>query len=100
MGKPIHGKIVAAKIRTTVKKEAAALFDAYGIHPGLAIIQVGNEPLSQLYTQIQLQACSDMDFHVSEYKMNNGTAAGFNRRIEQGSQNSWDSCAASSSGTD
>ena len=71
MGKPIHGKIVAAKFRTTVKKEAAALFDAYGIHPGLAIIQVGNEPLSQLYTQIQLQACSDMDFHVSEYKMNN-----------------------------
>lgn len=43
MAKLINGKIVSVKVRNEIKKETEELRENHGIHPGLAVILVGND---------------------------------------------------------
>ncbi|MBN2308558.1 MAG: bifunctional methylenetetrahydrofolate dehydrogenase/methenyltetrahydrofolate cyclohydrolase FolD [Candidatus Hydrogenedentes bacterium] len=57
--KIIDGKKIAAAIRAELKVEVAAL-KKRGIHPGLAVILVGDDPASQVYVRTKERACEEV----------------------------------------
>jgi len=56
MFKIIDGKSIAGQIRQEVKEEVDKL-KKKGIHPGLAVILVGNNPASEVYVTMKGKAC-------------------------------------------
>lgn len=73
MAQIISGKTVSAEVRERIKKETAALIESAGIHPGLAVILVGNDPASQVYVRNKQLACEEMGFNPFEYKLSENT---------------------------
>jgi methylenetetrahydrofolate dehydrogenase (NADP+)/methenyltetrahydrofolate cyclohydrolase len=55
--KLIDGKAVALEIRDAVKREVAELVASGGRAPGLAVIQVGEDPASAIYVRNKRNAC-------------------------------------------
>ena len=51
MAKIIDGKAVAASVRAELKAECEALYNEYGVRPGLAVIIVGDDAASQVYVK-------------------------------------------------
>ena len=51
MAKILSGKEVSARIKEKLKAEVAALTEK-GVTPGLAVVIVGNDPASKVYTTI------------------------------------------------
>ncbi len=51
----IDGKTIARRISDAVKTEIAAR----GLHPGLGVILVGDDPASHLYVRLKEKACAD-----------------------------------------
>ena len=47
----IDGKITAERLRAEVAQEVAALKAQHGLHPGLAVVLVGEDPASQVYVR-------------------------------------------------
>jgi len=52
----LDGKAVAAKVRRTVAARAAEFVARYGRRPGLAVVQVGEDPASSVYVRNKLAA--------------------------------------------
>lgn len=73
MAKIISGKTVSAEVRESLKKETEALIESAGIHPGLAVILVGNDPASQVYVRNKQRACEELGFHAFEYNLSENT---------------------------
>lgn len=67
--KIIDGKKVAASIRTECKTRVAAL-EAKGVHPGLAVILVGENPASQVYVGKKVQACEEVGIRSFSHRLN------------------------------
>jgi methylenetetrahydrofolate dehydrogenase (NADP+)/methenyltetrahydrofolate cyclohydrolase len=55
----IDGKALAAKLRTDLKPRVDAL-KARGVHPGLAVILVGDDPASAIYVRNKIKACEEV----------------------------------------
>jgi methylenetetrahydrofolate dehydrogenase (NADP+)/methenyltetrahydrofolate cyclohydrolase len=55
----ISGKELAATMRQEIKEETARLFEKTGKQPGLAVIQVGENPASSVYVNNKKKACSE-----------------------------------------
>ncbi len=55
----IDGKKIAAEIREEIRREVAALAQR-GITPGLAVVLVGDDPASQIYTRNKKLACEEL----------------------------------------
>ena len=55
----IDGKALAAKLRTDLKPRVDAL-NARGVHPGLAVILVGDDPASAIYVRNKIKACEEV----------------------------------------
>ena len=70
MAKLISGKAAAAARRTQIREETAALRENHGIHPGLAVVLVGNDPASQIYVRNKQKACEEVGFRAFEYRLN------------------------------
>ena len=70
MAKVISGKAVSAALRTQIREETAALRENHGIHPGLAVVLVGNDPASQIYVRNKQKACEEVGFRAFEYRLN------------------------------
>ena len=70
MAKLISGKAVSAALRTQIREETAALRENHGIHPGLAVVLVGNDPASQIYVRNKQKACEEVGFRAFEYHLN------------------------------
>jgi methylenetetrahydrofolate dehydrogenase (NADP+)/methenyltetrahydrofolate cyclohydrolase len=47
----IDGKAIAEKLRTRVAAEVARLASAHGVTPGIAVVQVGHNPVSEVYVR-------------------------------------------------
>lgn len=73
MAQIISGKTVSAEVREKIKQETAALIESDGIHPGLAVILVGNDPASQVYVRNKQRACEELGFNPFEYKLSENT---------------------------
>jgi methylenetetrahydrofolate dehydrogenase (NADP+)/methenyltetrahydrofolate cyclohydrolase len=58
----IDGNALSRQLRAEVAKRANALH-ARGITPGLAVIQVGENPASQVYVRSKVRACEDNGLH-------------------------------------
>lgn len=50
-------------IRDQIKKEVADELRDLGIRPGLAVILVGNNPASEIYTRNKVKACESLGIH-------------------------------------
>jgi methylenetetrahydrofolate dehydrogenase (NADP+) / methenyltetrahydrofolate cyclohydrolase len=55
----MDGKAVGAKVRSEVKDRAAAFRQAHGRAPGLALVQVGEDPASSSYVRSKRKACEE-----------------------------------------
>ena len=58
----ISGKVVAAEIRGQLKEEVTGLKEK-GIHPGLAVILVGEDPASQSYVKGKARGCEEVGLY-------------------------------------
>ncbi|MGL4767792.1 MAG: bifunctional methylenetetrahydrofolate dehydrogenase/methenyltetrahydrofolate cyclohydrolase FolD [Formosimonas sp.] len=58
----IHGKKIAAQIQTEIKNRVTALSQR-GIHPGLAVILVGENPASHVYVTNKVKSCAAVGMH-------------------------------------
>jgi methylenetetrahydrofolate dehydrogenase (NADP+) / methenyltetrahydrofolate cyclohydrolase len=55
----MDGKAVGAKVRAEVKDRAAAFRQAHGRAPGLAVVQVGEDPASSAYVRSKRKGCEE-----------------------------------------
>ena len=57
--KIIDGKQIAADIRADLKARAAAFLSKKGIPVGLAVVQIGDDPASEVYIRNKIKACGE-----------------------------------------
>ncbi len=60
--------MVSQRIKDELKKEVADL-NAKGIHPGLAVVIVGDDPASRVYVNNKKKACAEIGIHSEEYAL-------------------------------
>ncbi len=68
MAQLINGKEIAAKCRENIAKECEEL-KKDGVHPGLAVILVGENPASQVYVRNKKKACEEVGFYSESYEL-------------------------------
>ena len=64
----INGKEVSAKVKEQVAEEVKQLKEK-GIHPGLAVVIVGEDPASKTYVKNKKLACQAVGIHSEEYAL-------------------------------
>ena len=64
--KIIDGIAVSRDIRKDLKVRVAAMSER-GIIPGLAVIIVGNDPVSAVYVRNKIRACAEVGIHSLRY---------------------------------
>ncbi len=64
----IDGKLIAAKVRAEV---AAAVQDlrAAGVHPGLTVVRVGDDPASAIYVRGKRKDCEEVGIRSEEHHL-------------------------------
>lgn len=67
--KLIDGKAIAAQVRKTVKQAVQQRLAAGLRPPGLAVIQVGNDPASEVYVANKRKSCQDVGFVSKAYDL-------------------------------
>jgi len=69
MAKIISGKEISAQIREEVKDEVARITEVTGYTPGLAVIQVGENPASTVYVNSKKRACEQVGIKSFGYHL-------------------------------
>ncbi|MDN5346912.1 MAG: methylenetetrahydrofolate dehydrogenase / methenyltetrahydrofolate cyclohydrolase [Clostridia bacterium] len=64
----LDGKQIAAEVREGVKKEVEEL-KSKGIHPGLAVVLVGDNPASQVYVRNKHKACEEVGIYSEVHRL-------------------------------
>jgi methylenetetrahydrofolate dehydrogenase (NADP+) / methenyltetrahydrofolate cyclohydrolase len=65
----IDGKAIAADLRLRIAGEVARLKFAHGIVPGIAVVQVGNNPASDVYVRTKSKAVADAGMRAFDHKL-------------------------------
>ena len=65
----IDGKAVAAKVRQQVKEQGATFARRYGRCPGLAVVQVGEDPASTIYVRNKRTSCKESGIESFAYDL-------------------------------
>ena len=65
----IDGKAVAARIIETVKSGTAALKEAAGTVPGLAVVIIGEDPASQVYVGSKAKTAKECGFTSIKHEL-------------------------------
>ena len=68
MAKLIDGKAISASVRAQVAQEVQEL-KAKGLHPGLAVVIVGDDPASRTYVNNKKKACAETGIYSEEYAL-------------------------------
>lgn len=68
MAKLLKGKEVSARIKQELKEETEKLKNQ-GIHPGLAVVIVGDDPASRVYVNNKKKACAECGIYSEEYAL-------------------------------
>lgn len=68
MAKILSGKAVSQRIKDELAAEVSALKEK-GIHPGLAVIIVGDDPASRVYVNNKKKACAEIGIYSEEYAL-------------------------------
>lgn len=69
MGHLIDGKMVAARLLDEVKEDALAFKESHGRTPGLAVVQVGADPASDIYVRNKEKRCQEAGINSIIYKL-------------------------------
>jgi len=67
VAKVIDGVALARSVRADYRQRVERLA-AQGIHPGLAVILVGDDPPSQVYVRNKIRACAEAGLHSEVYR--------------------------------
>lgn len=65
----IDGKAIAERVRAGVAAEVAALVQRHGWRPGLAVVQVGEDPASSVYVRNKARQTSESGMVSTERKL-------------------------------
>ena len=65
----IDGKAFAAGLRARIAAEVAAMKDAHGIVPGLAVVLVGDDPASAIYVRNKGTATAEVGMNGFEHRL-------------------------------
>ena len=68
----IDGQAIARELREGLMRRVGALA-AKGVHPGLAVVQVGNHPASKVYVRNKIRACSEVGLHSEHIELPGNT---------------------------
>lgn len=63
----IDGRAVAAARQALVQRGVAAFLEEYGRAPGLAVVQIGDDPASQIYVARKREACKRVGIRSFAY---------------------------------
>ncbi|MCB0389726.1 MAG: bifunctional methylenetetrahydrofolate dehydrogenase/methenyltetrahydrofolate cyclohydrolase FolD [Bdellovibrionales bacterium] len=73
--KILSGNEVSKVRRQKISEEVQQLKSKKGVHPGLAVVLVGEDPASQVYVRNKGKACEQVGIQSYEYKMSADTSA-------------------------
>lgn len=59
----IDGKKLSDEIKSELKEKTSKLIKTKGISPGLAVLQVGEDPASSVYVNSKQNACKDLGYY-------------------------------------
>lgn len=65
----IDGKAFAAKVREQVAAHVAVLKETHGVTPGLAVVQVGHDPASEVYVRNKGRQTLEVGMNSFEHKL-------------------------------
>lgn len=65
----LEGKVVAQKIKDEVKKSVQDFVNTHKKKPGLAVVQVGDDPASSVYVGHKVKACEDAGIESFKYNI-------------------------------
>ncbi|ORU89507.1 MAG: bifunctional methylenetetrahydrofolate dehydrogenase/methenyltetrahydrofolate cyclohydrolase [Cycloclasticus sp. symbiont of Poecilosclerida sp. M] len=68
----INGKIIAAELRASIKKQTAERLSQGLAKPGLAVILVGENPASEVYVRNKCAACEEVGFYSLSKSFSHG----------------------------
>ena len=74
MAEIIDGKLVSKVLREEIKEKVDDFFATTGRRPGLAVIQVGDDPASSVYVRNKHKACLDVGISSFEIKLPSETS--------------------------
>ena len=69
MSKIINGKEIASKFRKKLKEEIIQLKNKFGSVPGLAVVQVGNNPASSVYVKAKTKNAKEVGIKVIDHHL-------------------------------
>lgn len=73
MAKIINGKEIAANLREELKDEIIYLNKKYKRIPGLAVVQVGNNPASSIYVKSKTKNAEEVGIEIIDHKLDDST---------------------------
>ena len=65
----IDGKAIAARLRGKIADEVARLRAAHGLVPGIAVLQVGDNPASDVYVRTKSKAVAEAGMRAFDRKL-------------------------------
>ncbi len=72
----IDGKVVSQDVKDRVAREVASLKEKTGKVPGLAVVQVGEDPASTVYVRNKNKTCEKMGFNNYSLHLDEGISEG------------------------
>ena len=69
MSRIINGKEIASKFREKLKEEIIQLKNKFGSVPGLAVVQVGNNPASSVYVKAKTKNAEEVGIEVIDHHL-------------------------------
>lgn len=70
----IDGKALATALRESIARHVAVLKEDHGIHPGLAVVLVGDDPASQVYVRNKEKAAKEAGFNSFVHRLPKNTS--------------------------
>ncbi len=74
MSKILDGKLIAQKLRESLKDEISELKQKYGKSPGLAVVQVGNVAASSVYVKAKTKSAIEVGIEVIDHHLEESTS--------------------------
>ena len=69
MANIINGKEIAASLRDQLKEEIIQLKNKFGSVPGLAVVQVGNNPASSVYVKSKTKHAMEVGIEIIDHHL-------------------------------
>lgn len=67
MAKIIDGKKIAAEIRGELKSSVSAIKEKTGVVPGIAVLLIGDNPVSKVYVSMKEKACKELGIYSEKH---------------------------------